>query len=65
MKRSKIDRIAATAPTPYPKLLLEQESADKADYSNEVSNSRMLENLKMALFFSRMQSQMNKERQNG
>lgn len=63
MKRSKINRLTAPVPTAYPRLLHDEENVENDEYSDEIPNFRMLENLKMALFFSRMQSQMNKEMQ--
>jgi len=65
MKTSKANRAATRATASRHGLLLDPEDRVDETNPNELLGFRMLENLKMALFFSWMQHQTEKERQRG
>ncbi|MBK1441592.1 hypothetical protein JHJ32_16455 [Parapedobacter sp. ISTM3] len=62
MKRSKLSRVAASTSTPYQSPLPAHEGIANDEHSNEMSGVRMFENMKMALFFSWVQSEMSKDK---
>lgn len=67
MKRGKVHRTHTSLAVSHQGVLFGSEAQGKEndEYpNNSVSSARMLENLKTALFFSRLQSEM-KERWNG
>ncbi|SFB84851.1 hypothetical protein SAMN05421747_101497 [Parapedobacter composti] len=63
MKRNKVNQVHP--PALHHNLLHDREETAGEDKRNELAGIRMLENLKMALFFSRIQSQMGKEQKDG
>ncbi|SEL28065.1 hypothetical protein [Parapedobacter koreensis] len=62
MKRSKVSRVAAPTAAPYQRSLPVHGVIENDEYSNEMLGVRMFENMKMALFFSWIQGQMNKDK---
>lgn len=62
MKRSKVNRGIVQTTAPHQGFHFDGGSIDGDEGSNETSRTRMLDNLKIALFFSRMQCQMSKEK---
>ncbi len=62
MKSIKLKQPSVPAATLYQRRHGERERSGVEESTNENLSARMLENLKMALFFSRVQSQMNHER---
>ncbi|MGK6351489.1 hypothetical protein [Parapedobacter sp. DT-150] len=65
MKRSKVKRGTAIPSTPYQGFLLDKEAKAGDENSKEVLSFRALQNLRMALFFSWLQGQMNNDQPNG
>lgn len=62
MKRSKVNRATVQSPASHQGLVFDSGSLEGDDSPNETSRTRMLDNLKIALFFSHMQCQMGKEK---
>jgi hypothetical protein len=62
MKRSKVNRATVQSPASHRGLVFDGGGVEGDENPNETSRTRMLDNLKIALFFSRMQCQMGKEK---
>ena len=59
MKRNKENRISVPLPTSRQEVLFDREPVHSEDMTtSNTSNARMLDNLKIALFFSQIQCQM-------
>ena len=61
MKRNKENRILVQATSPQQEAFFKRDSIQNEDITSSTSNSRMLDNLKIALFFCQVQCQMSKD----